>query len=68
MYKRQPESEVIKAICSEDDTNFLDLQSEIREIANVPPFSRMIAITISGMVIANFIMAMVDRVKPASGG
>ena len=26
-----------------------------------------IAIAISGMVIANFIMAMVDRVKPASG-
>ncbi len=44
-----PESEVIKAICNEDDTNFLDLQSEIREIANVPPFSRMIAITITGV-------------------
>ena len=27
----------------------MDLQSEIREIANVPPFSRMIAITITGV-------------------
>ena len=44
-----PDSEVIKAICNEDDMNFLDLQSEIREIANVPPFSRMIAITITGV-------------------
>ena len=43
-----PENEVMHAICNENDEDFLNLQSKMREAANVPPFSRMIAIIISG--------------------
>ncbi len=43
-----PENEVMLALCNENDEDFLDLQSQIRKKANVPPFSRLIAIIISG--------------------
>ena len=43
-----PDDPVMHAICNDNDEDFLDLQSKLRKIANVPPFSRMLAIIISG--------------------
>ncbi|MFL2801869.1 MAG: primosomal protein N' [Paracoccaceae bacterium] len=49
-----PDHEVMHAIRNENDEDFLDLQSNLRKEANVPPFTRMIAVIISG---ANYKLA-----------
>ena len=45
-----PEDPVMKALCAENDENFIFLQKELRESAQVPPFGRMVALIISGPV------------------
>ncbi len=42
-----PDNQVINALCKENDEDFLNLQSQLRKIANVPPYSRMVALIIS---------------------
>ena len=45
-----PEDPVMKALCTENDENFIFFQKELRELAQVPPFGRMVALIISGPV------------------
>ena len=45
-----PEDLVMKTICSENDEEFMNLQSKLRKTAKVPPFGRMIALIFTGSV------------------
>ena len=44
-----PKDPVMKAICSNNDEEFVMSQKNLREAAKVPPFGRMVALLISGV-------------------
>ena len=44
-----PESRVMQALVSGDRDHFLEIEAEEREVANMPPYSRLVGIIVSGV-------------------
>ncbi len=63
-----PENSVIQALASGDRDAFIDMEAHSRKLSNMPPYSRLAGIIISGPVEANVIKTAKDiaRTAPAN--